>query len=894
MEWFSLKIDGREVSVPKGKTVLEACRMHDIPIPTLCHDPELTSVGACRLCIVQIEGMRNLPPSCVTQVAQGMVVETRNSKVRAARKTILELLVANHPLNCMVCQNMGNCALAEYAYEYGVTGKPYQGEHRNLPADDQNPFILRDPNKCILCGKCIRVCDEIQGRSVLDFSFRGFDTQVGPAFNLPYHESDCVFCGSCVSVCPVGALTEKKMVGKGRPWEVKKVQTTCPFCGTGCNFDLNVKDEKVIGVTSNPNAPVNGKALCVKGRFGMDMIYNPNRLTTPLIRKDGVLVPAEWDEALDLVAMKFREIKDTYGANALAALSSAHCTNEENYLMQKFMRAVIGTNNIDHCARVCHAPTVAGLAVSFGSGASTNSFDEIPDAKVMFVIGANPTEAHPIVGTKMKQALAKGAKLIVADPRQIELAECSDLWLRLRPGTDVALINGIMNIILANGWEDCKFIEERTEEFEHFRENVQQYPPEIVSQITGVPVNQLVEAARIYATAERAMIFYTLGITEHTTGTDNVMSLANLAMLTGNVGKENSGVNPLRGQNNVQGSCDMGALPGDYPGYQKVVNPEVRMKFEEAWGVPLNPNIGIMLPDMFAAAISKNLRAMYVMGEDPVITDADANHVRKGLESLDFLVVQDIFMSETAKLADVVFPGASFAEKTGTFTNAERRVQMVNQAIKPIGNAKTDGEIIDELANRMGYPFSYFSPEQVMQEAANLTPLYAGITHSRLGTQGLQWPVPNTEHLGSKVLHQETFSRGKGLFKAIAFQEANELPDEEYPFLLNTGRKLSHYNVFTQNSEVLESYSPEELAEINPLDAKRLGFQEGERVKVTSRRGGLETKIRITERVPSGMLFMTFHYTETPTNVLTNGASDKVSKTYEYKACGVQITKIAN
>lgn len=893
MEWFSLTIDGREVSVPKGTTVLEACRMHGIPIPTLCHDPELTSAGACRLCIVQIEGMRNLPPSCVTQVAQGMVVQTQNSKVRAARKTILELLVANHPLDCMTCQRMGNCSLAEYAYEYGVTGEIYHGEQRDLTVDEGNPFILRNPNKCILCGKCIRACAEIQGRSVLDFSFRGFDTQVGPAFNLPYHESDCVFCGSCVSVCPVGALTEKKMIGKGRPWEVKKVQTTCPFCGTGCNFDLNVKDGKVIGVTSNPEAPVNAKALCVKGRFGMDMIYNPNRLTTPLIRKDGVLVPAEWDEALDLVATKFREIKDTYGANALAALSSAHCTNEENYLMQKFMRAVIGTNNIDHCARVCHAPTVAGLAVSFGSGASTNSFEEIPNAKVMFVIGANPTEAHPIVGTKMKQALAKGAKLIVVDPRQIELAECSDLWLRLRPGTDVALINGIMNIILANGWEDRAFIEERTEDFEKFRENIQNYPPELVNQITGVSVEQLVEAARIYATAERAMIFYTLGITEHTTGTDNVMSLANLAMLTGNVGKENSGVNPLRGQNNVQGSCDMGALPGDYPGYQKVANPETRMKFEEAWGVPLDPKNGIMLPDMFKASIGKDLRAMYIMGEDPVITDADANHVRKGLESLDFLVVQDIFMSETAKLADVVLPGASFAEKSGTFTNAERRVQMVNQAIKPVGNAKTDGEIISELANRMGYPFTYHSSEQIMQEVAKLTPLYAGVSHARLGTQGLQWPVPSTEHPGSKVLHQVAFSRGKGLFMAIAHQDANELPDEEYPFLLNTGRKLSHYNVFTQNSEALESYSPEELAEINPMDAKRLSLEEGERIKVTSRRGELETKIRITDRVPTGMVFMTFHYAETPTNVLTNGASDKVSKTYEYKACGVQITKIA-
>ena len=508
------------------------------------------------------------------------------------------------------------------------------------------------------------------------------------------------------------------------------------------------------------------------------------------------------------------------------------------------------------------------------------------------MIGSNATEAHPVIGTKMKQALANGAKLIVVDPRGINLAECSDLWLRLRPGTDIPLLNGIMNIILANGWEDRAFIEERTEGFEKFRETIQKFPPEVVSKITGVPVEQLVEAARIYATAERAEIFYTLGITEHTCGTDNVMSCANLAMLTGNIGKESSGVNPMRGQNNVQGACDMGALPDVYTGYQKVANPEVRAKFETAWGVPLDPNPGFMIPDMFDAAVSKNLRALYVLGEDPVITDADANHVRKGLQALDFLVVQEIFMSETAKLADVVLPGASFAEKTGTFTNTERRVQMVNQAIKPIGNAKADGDIICELATRMGYPFIYSSSEEVMQEVSRLTPQFAGITHERLGTQGLQWPVPNAEHPGTKFLHEGKFSRGKGLFVPIDHQLPGEQPDEEYPFLLSTGRKLALYNVFTQNSEALVSHSPEELAEINPADGKRLGLEDGEVVKVASRRGELETKIQLTERVPLGMVFMTLHYDESPTNVLTNGAYDKVTKTYEYKVCGVKISKL--
>jgi len=523
----------------------------------------------------------------------------------------------------------------------------------------------------------------------------------------------------------------------------------------------------------------------------------------------------------------------------------------------------------------------------------TNSINEIPDTNVMFVIGSNATEAHPVIGTKMKQALAKGAKLIVADPRCIDLAERSDVWLRLQPGTDIALINGIMNIILANGWENKAFIEERTEGFEKLREAVKDYTPEVVSKVTGVSVEQLEEAAKMYATAEKAQIFYTLGITEHTCGTDNVMSLANLAMLTGNIGRESTGVNPMRGQNNVQGACDMGALPNVFPGYQQVANAEVRAKFEAAWGVPLDPNPGFMIPDMFDAAVSKNLRALYVMGEDPVITDADANHVRKGLQSLDFLVVQEIFLSETAKLADVVLPGASYAEKTGTFSNTERRVQMVNQAIKPIGNAKTDGEIICELATRMGYPFDYKSSEEVMQEIAKLTPIFAGITHERLGTQGLQWPVPHAEHPGTKFLHEGKFSRGKGQFVAIENQLPAELPDEEYPLLLSTGRKLSHYNVFTQHSPSLEIHSPEELAEVNPSDAEKLGVEDGEVVKVASRRGELNTKIKVTERVPVGMVFMTLHYFDSPTNVLTNGAYDKVTKTYEYKVCGVKISKIS-
>ena len=537
---------------------------------------------------------------------------------------------------------------------------------------------------------------------------------------------------------------------------------------------------------------------------------------------------------------------------------------------------------------------MAGLATSFGSGAMTNSIEEIPDSKVLFVIGSNPTAAHPVIGAKMKQALSKGAKLVVVDPRKTDMAEMADVWLRIRPGTDVPLTNGLAHIILKNGWEDQEFINTRTEGFEEFRKHIHKFTPEVVSNITGIPEEQLLEAARIYATAEGAQIFYTLGITEHVNGTDNVMCLANLAMLTGNVGKANSGINPLRGQNNVQGACDMGALPDVYPGYQKVNVPANKAKFEKAWQVTLNEEPGFMIPDMFKAAISRNLRGLYILGEDPVLTDADANHVRAGLEALDFLVVQELFLSETAKLADVVLPGSSFAEKTGTFTNTERRVQMVNQAIQPVGNSKADGDIICELAKKMGAGnlFDYKNSGEIMSEIASLTPQYAGISHARLGKKGLQWPVLSADHLGTQFLHEGVFTRGKGCFQSIDHTSPAELPNEEFPFLLSTGRKLEHYNVMSRKSGALEIYSPEELAELNPQDAEKLDISDGERVKVSSRRGELETKVRITDRVPPGLFFMTFHYKESPTNVLTSGAYDKVTKTYEYKVCGVKVEKI--
>lgn len=894
MEWLTLTIDGQEVSSPKGSTVLEACRLNNIPIPTLCHDPELTNEGACRLCVVQIEGMRNLQASCVTQINQGMVIETQNPTVRNARKTILELLVANHPLDCMTCEKMGACSLAEYAYEYGVKGNVFRGERREFPLDDNNPFILRDLNKCILCRKCVRACIEREGRSILSVSNRGFYSQVGPVFNVPYNESDCSFCGSCLSVCPVGALTEKEMLGKGRRWEMEKVTTTCPYCGTGCSLDLNVKDGKVVGITS-AFGEVNGKALCIKGRFGYGFIHHPDRLQTPLIKKDGKFVEASWEEALSLVAEKLGALKEKYSPDALGVLSSARCTNEENYLINKLARAVFGTNNIDHCARLCHAPTVAGMATAFGSGAMTNTIEEVAGADFILAIGTNTTETHPIIGMQMKKAVREGATLAVVDPRKTELAELARYHLQINSGSDIALLNGMANVIIAEELWNKEFVRERTEDFELLKEMVAKYTPEHVESITGIPVETIKAVARGYAQAKNAAIFFTMGITQHICGTHNVFAVANLAMLCGQIGKESSGVNPLRGQNNVQGACDMGALPTVFSGYQAVTSEENRAKFAAAWGVqelPAKP--GLTVGELLEAAGTGQIRGMYIMGENPVLSDPDANHVTQALEKLDFLVVQDIFLTETAALADVVLPAASFAEKDGTFTNTERRVQRVRKAIEPVGNSRADWEIISLIATVMGYPMQYQSAGEIMDEVARVTTSYAGISFARLDQGSLQWPCPTPDHPGTRYLHKDKFTRGLGKFHPVEHIPPDELPDAEYPMVLSTGRRLYHYHTgtMTQRTGALEVAYPEEYLELNHMDAEKIGVKDGDKVEVTSRRGSVELAVRISERVTSGLVFTSFHYPKVAINQLTNPARDPLSKIPELKVCAVRVTRM--
>lgn len=897
MARVSLTIDGNRLEVDAGATILQAAKGAGIEIPHLCYLESLPPSSACRLCVVEVEGARNLVASCSYPVVTDMVVRTNTERVAKARRLALELLLSDHPFDCMTCEKSGACDLERYAYELGVSTTRFQGEKHAYPIDETNPFFVRDYNKCILCGRCVTACNEVQFVEAIDLTHRGFNTRVAAPFDRPLQESTCIFCGQCVAVCPVGALTEKLRRFKGREWELRKVATVCPYCGVGCNIELSVKDDRIIKVTSPATGVVNEGRLCVKGKFGFDYVNSPDRLTTPLIReggKDGRFREASWEEALDVVASRLRQIKEESGPDSLAVTTSAKCTNEENYLLQRFARAVLGTNNVDHCARLCHASTVTGLGMAFGSAAMTNSIGEIRYADCIFIIGSNTSENHPVIALEVKEAVRRGgAKLIVADPRKIEMVEFADLWLRQKPGTDVALINGMVNVIISENLYDAEFVRRRTEGFEQLKEGIKDYHPSYVAQITGVPADDLCKAARTYARSPRASILYAMGITQHVAGTDNVLALANLALLTGNVGKESSGVNPLRGQNNVQGACDMGALPNFLPGYQLVVDKDVRGRFEEAWQTPLPDQPGLTLMEMMHEAEAGEIKGMYIMGEDPVLSHPNSARVVKGLKNLDFLVVQDIFLSETAKLADVVLPGVSFAEKDGTFTNTERRIQRVRKAIEPIGESRADWLIISELASKLGHPMRYEGPEVIMDEIASLTPIYGGVHYDRLNGRGLQWPCRDRQDLGTRYLHKDQFPRGLGKFHPIGYQEPSELPDDEYPFILSTGRVLFHWHggTISRRSTGLTGIYPEAKVEINPQDAEVLRCSDGDLVQVVSRRGKVIAKAMVTDRSPQGVVFMTFHFREAAANLLTVDTLDPVAKIPEFKICSVQINK---
>ncbi|MDD3364227.1 MAG: formate dehydrogenase subunit alpha [Syntrophomonas sp.] len=774
---IKLTINGKEIQVPRGTMVLDACQQAGADIPTLCYDPDLKLAGSCRMCVVEAKGRPNLMAACVSPAENNMVIETESHDVVESRKIILELLLARHKLECHTCERDGSCKLQDYCYRYGVTDSRYAGQGPHFGMEDPNPFIKRDYDKCIMCTRCVRACEEITGAQVINVKDRGHHAKISTVFDGKLADSNCVFCGQCLMVCPVGALTSKVSAGKGRSFQTKGVLTTCTYCGTGCTFELNVKDDNVVGVTSvrdSEFSPVNKGALCVKGRFGWDFIHSPERLTTPLIKENGEFRPASWDEALNLAAEKLKGMKDKYGTDSVAMFSSARVTNEENYLAQKFARVVLGTNNIDHCASLCHSSNVAGMGAAFGSGAMTNTINDMgEDARAIFVIGSNTTENHPIIGYKIKQNVRKnGAKLIVADPHCTDLATMADVNMQFQPGTDVALLNGMMNVIITEGLLDKEFIENRTENFAALKQILEKYTPEYVEPITGVPADDIRRAARIYAESEASAICYSMGQTPYSTGTDNVKSVCNLAMLTGNVGRPGTGVNALLGQNNVQGACDMGCLP---IAYQAATDSEIRDKFEKAWGLTLSAQNGLTVTQTINAAHAGQIKGLFVLGENPIVSDPDIQHVDEYLEKLECLIVQDIFLTETAQKADIVLPGLSFAEKEGTFTSTERRVQLVRKAVSGPGEAQDDWWILCELSTRMGYPMFYANAEEIFEEMRLLTPSYAGMSYARLQGSGLHWPCPTEDHPGTPILHKDIFSRGLGLFHAIEFKEPVEL-----------------------------------------------------------------------------------------------------------------------
>jgi len=899
MAEITVTINGRKLTGRSGQTILEVALENGIDIPNLCYDPRLKPTGACRLCLVEVEGQKDPVTACTFEIAPDMVIRTNTEEILAIRKTILELLFYEHRGVCTTCDENGECKLQQYAYEYQI-GDEVFNQPIPQPKDNYttgNEAIEYDPNKCIRCGRCIRICEEVQMDSALTFRERAADIEVTTAFDIPLNDSTCELCGQCLSSCPTGALYERAAKAKGQCKDLLRTRTTCPYCGVGCQIDLNINPatNEIVRVTSPVGCIPNNGNLCVKGKFTMDFVADENRLTTPLIKQNGKFEKATWQQAIKLIAERLTGIKTEFGPDAIAGLSSAKCTNEDNYVFQKFIRAAVGTNNVDHCARLCHASTVAGLARAFGSGAMTNSIDELKNSRCIFVIGSNTTEAHPVIALNIKEAVVNnGAELIVADPRAIDLVRFAALHIAQKPGTDVALINAMMNVIIDEKLLDSDFINDRTEGFADLAEAVKNFTPEMAAEITTIPADKIRQAARTYARASTASIIYSMGITQHTTGTDNVLSLANLSMLTGNVGLESTGVNPLRGQNNVQGACDLGALPNVYPGYQSVEASDIRAKFETAWGKELSPTKGLTVVEMMHAIEQGKIKALYIMGENPALSDPNLNRTRNALAGVDFLVSQDMFLTESGEYADVVLPSVCFAEKDGTFTNTERRIQRVRKAIPPPDGARNDWEIICAVATQMGYSMKYDGADKIMDEIASVSPIYGGVSFDRIESVGLQWPCLDKDHPGTKYLHKGKFTRGKGKFHAVEFKPPAELPDRRYPFVLSTGRQLYqfHTGTLTRKSKVVNQVSPTGYVEINTDDAKRFEITDRESVEVLTRRGKVTTPAKVTDNIQKGWLFMPFHFSEAPANMLTNDALDPIAKIPEYKVCAAAIRKV--
>lgn len=879
----------------ENSLLLNACEENGFNIPHLCHKEGLSSVGVCRLCIVRVKGMKGLVPSCCTVVTEGMEVTTEDEEICRLRRINLEMILAEHEHNCLVCENSGKCELQNLAYALDVSSPRFPVNKKLRPIEESSEVIARDPNLCILCGRCVRACAEVTDRRILEFANRGPELLINAGLQEPLADTDCASCGACLQACPTGALTVKLARFQGRSWEVKKVQTTCTHCGGGCQIEFWAKGNRLVRAYGvEKEGAENRGHLCVKGRFGFDFVHSADRLSTPLIKKNGQFITASWDEALDRVAENFQKIKKAHGSDAIGGIASSKSTNEENYLFQKFMRACIGTNNVDFCTRFCHTPSAVALGRAFGGGAMTNSPALIEKAEVVLIAGLNLTEMYPVFADFVKQKVKAGKlKLIVVDPRRIDLVDYSQVWIRPRIGTDIAWINGLMNVILNRQLQDDEFIASRTVGFDDLQAAVKYYTPENVEAITGVRAQTIEDAGMLYGNAPRAAILYGMGVTQHIHGTDNVSGLCNLALLTGNVGKAGTGVNSIAKQNNGQGAGDMGCLPPIYPGGQPVADEVVNQKFSKAWGVPLSKKPGLTESDMVLE--KGRIKGLYVMGGNPLGSGPNLRKIQEVFTAMDFVVVQDMFLSETAMLADVVLPACSFAEKSGSFTSASRLVQKVDKIIEPVGKSRPDWEILCDLSDRMGYPMPYRGPQDIMQEIAALAPSYGGISHGRLETAGLRVPCPSADHPGTEFLWGKTFKTpdGKGHFFPAAYQAPAEVPNEEYPYLLTTGKDLYHLHTgsYTNKSVPLSRLAPEDLLEISVSDAKKIGVVNGDKVRVRSRRGHIDITAQVTDRVPDGTVFATFH--SGAVNDLTIDSLDAMAKVPELKMCAVTIEKVA-
>jgi formate dehydrogenase major subunit len=901
----TLNIDGIAISVPAGTSIMRAAVKAGVMIPKLCATDSLQPFGSCRLCLVEIEGRRGYPSSCTTPVEAGMKVLTQTPKLASLRRNVMELTISDHPLDCLTCAANGNCELQNMAGEVGLREVRYgmagTNHFSDAKKDESNPYFTYDPAKCIVCNRCVRACEEQQGTFALSISGRGFESRVTAGQNENFMDSDCVSCGACVNACPTATLIEKTVINKGQAEHA--VTTTCAYCGVGCGFNAEMKGTEVVRMVPWKDGRANEGHACVKGRFAWGYATHPDRITQPMIRSktSDPWREVSWDEAFTYAAGEFRRIQKKYGQNAIGALVSSRCTNEEDYLVQKMVRAAFGNNNVDNCARVCHSPTGYGLGQTLGTSAGTQTFKSVEQCDVIMVIGSNPSEGHPVVGSRLKRRVREGAKLIVIDPREIDLVTAPHArathHLKLRPGTNVAMLSALAHVIVSEGLVNEKFIAERceTQAYSDWREFAARatHSPEAMEAVTGVPAADVRAAARLYATGGNAAIFYGLGVTEHSQGSTAVIAIANLAMATGNVGREGVGVNPLRGQNNVQGSCDMGSFPHELPGYRHVSDTITRELFEKAWNVSIQPEPGLRIPNMFEAALDGSFKGLYCQGEDPAQSDPNTQHVQAALTAMECVVVQDLFLNETAKFAHVFLPGASFLEKDGTFTNGERRISRVRRVMPPLAG-KADWEVTLGLTAALGYPMHYDHPSQIMDEIARLTPTFAGVSYEKLEHYGsLQWPCNDKAPTGTPIMHVDQFVRGKGRFLITQYVPTDEKVSRRFPLLLTTGRVLSQYNVGaqTRRTENVRFYA-EDLLEMHPHDAEERGINEGNWVGIQSRAGDTVLRATVTERVQPGVVYTTFHFPESGANVITTDNSDWATNCPEYKVTAVQLVRV--